>query len=154
MPAVLPVTIATEETQARSPSTKKTIYVLTAIYHNRAVVSTGRPLTTTRYHVLYVLHLHASTHTGYRVCFRFYYTGIHMCTNIDDAIPLPGHNYYCSKKKLYDTQCYSDVLTIQPHHSVNSTDTWWTISTTNVHILRFVESTPTIFLSTFLAVLV
>ena len=87
MPAVLPVTIAKEETQARLPSTKKQIYVLTAIYHNRAVVSTGGPalfgsrnhapnwLTplTTRCHVLYVLYIHISTHTGYRVCFRFHY---------------------------------------------------------------------------------
>ena len=60
--------------------------------------------------------------------------------NIDDAIPLPGHNYYCSKNKLYATQCYSDVLTITtplgklhrhvvdvltvyPYHSVNSIGT-------------------------------
>ena len=83
---VLPVTIAKEETQARLPSTKKQIHVLTAVYHNRAVVSTGGPalfdarnhapnwLTplTIRYHVLYVLYLHISTHTGYRVCFRLY----------------------------------------------------------------------------------
>ena len=127
MPAVLPVTIAKEETQARLPSTKKQTYEPTAIYHNRAVVSTGGPAVfdarnhapnwltplTIRYHVLYVLYLHISTHTGYRVCFRFYDTGVYMCTNnIDDAIPLPGHNYYCSKNKLYATQCYSDVLTI------------------------------------------
>ena len=102
--------------------------MLTAVYHNHAVVSTGgpalfddrnlalnwlTPLTTTRSHVLYVLYLHISTTTGYRVCFSFYDTGIYMCTNnIDDAIPLPGHNYYCSKNKLYATQRYSDVLTI------------------------------------------
>ena len=36
-------TIAKEETQAILPSTKKQIYVLTAIYHNRAFVSTGGP---------------------------------------------------------------------------------------------------------------
>ena len=43
MPEVLPVTIAKEKTQARLPSTKKQIYVVTAIYDNRAVVSTGGP---------------------------------------------------------------------------------------------------------------
>ena len=43
MPAVLTVTIAKEETQAKLPSTKKQNYVLTTIYHNRAVVSTGGP---------------------------------------------------------------------------------------------------------------
>ena len=35
-----------------------------------------------------------------------------MCTNNDDAISLPGHNYHCSKNKLCATQCDSDVLTI------------------------------------------
>ena len=90
------------------------------------------------------LYLHIFTYTGYRVCFSFFYTGIYMCTNIDDAIPLPGHkSYYCSKSKLYATQCSFDVLTISiatplgklhghvvvdvlpiyPYHSVNSIDT-------------------------------
>ena len=36
----------------------------------------------------------------------------------------------------------------------DNTETFCTISTTNVHILRFFDSIPTIFLSTFLAVLV
>ena len=43
MPAALPVTNAKEETQVTLPFTKKQIYVLTAIYHNRAVVSAGGP---------------------------------------------------------------------------------------------------------------
>ena len=127
MPAVLPVATAKEETQATFPSTKKQIYVLTAIYPNRAVVSTGgpalfdarnhapnwsTPLTIIRYHVSYVLYLHISTHTGYRACFRFYYTGIYMRTNdIDDAMRLPGHNYDSSK-----TNCmpHNAALTCSP----------------------------------------
>ena len=36
----------------------------------------------------------------------------------------------------------------------DNTETFGTISTTNVHILRFLDSIPTIFLYTFLAVLV
>ena len=76
---------------------------------------------------MYVRYLHISTHTGYRVYFSFYYTGIYVCTNIDDAIPLPGHNYYCLKNKLYATQCNCDVLTIYPYHSVNSMDTWYLV---------------------------
>ena len=109
MPAVLPVKIAKEETQVRLPSTEKQIYVLTAMYHYRAVVSTGgqalfgarnhapnwlTPLTTTRYHVLYVLYLHASTHAG-SGAFQILLYWYPLCANnIDDAIPLPGHNYY------------------------------------------------------------
>ena len=112
MPAVLPVTIAKEETQVRLSSTKKQIYELTAIYENRAVVSTGGPAlfdarnyapnwltplppsgtTFCTYYIYIFLHIPG---TGY--VFRFYYTGIYMCTNnIDDAIPLPGHNRYSS----------------------------------------------------------
>ena len=73
------------------------------------------------------------------------YTGIHMCTNsIDDAIPLPGHNYTTAQK----TNCMPhkatltcsliipfgkihrhvvDVLTIYPYHSVSSIDTLYLV---------------------------
>ena len=135
MPAVLPVTIAKEETQARLPSTKKQIYVLTAICHNRADVSTGgpalfdarnhapnwlTPITTIRYLVPRSVCIISTYFYAYRVPGMFQilllYTGIYTYTNnIDDAIPLPGHNYYCSKNNLYATQCYSDVL--MPHNA-------------------------------------
>ena len=117
MPAVLPVTVAKEETQAILLSTKKQTYVLTAIYDNRAVVSTGgpalfdarnhapnwlTPLSGSAFCMYYIYIFLRIPGTGYvsdstipvSICALIILTLYRCRNNIDDAIPLPGHNYY------------------------------------------------------------